>query len=962
MRSVVFLFLLIGTLTVNAAETDQLFTQQQWPISFSAKHGASCFTINTEAFAKARQLSNNQSMSLSIWLPKIGTVEILASRYFVVDQQTSIVAMTNKGPQPVPPPQSVLLRGRIIDIPDSYVILAVYPDWCTGLITTGPMALNRTYRISPLAQEISPQTMVVYDGADVPAVNDWNCGTLDPTDVQPPTPKGGDGVQAVTYRQIKLSIECDEPFYIDHGRDLTRATQYAEAVVAASSAIYERDVTATLTIGSLVVWTTTDPYTSNLPDEMLVQFRDRWRSLHGSVNRSVAHLFSGVNNIGGIAYLDQLCNKQWGYAVVGTNNNVTYPAAGYVWDTDVFSHELGHNVGSPHTHSCTWNPPIDSCYNAEGGCFTGTKAKKGTIMSYCHLTASGTDLSFHSRVVTLMQAELAASACTPLVSIFSITAPDAASVCLGDATSITVSPSGGIGPITYRWRGPMMDTTTQSQTLVLRPTSSFKLLITASDSVGNSINDSTQISVHAKPLAQITPTEDRVCSGTVVEVTSLVSGGRLPYSYRWLKNGVVVDTVSDMVWPRIDSTTTIRLIVVDLNGCGDTADVQIFVPDHRLVLQPASLVLPPLTVCEQGFTSTITLRNDGLETVVIDSIITRTSISVAANLPIVVPAATAIPVQLVTSIKTVGAIRDTITFVTQTCNTRFTLPITGNKEEVKIISPLPLDLGAKIVCDTPTARYASVRIDNPSPFPVHVTGIVGRLFGSAISLVNGSVTIPSTSEQAITITTDIKRLPGVHTDSLTISYISEGCEGAITIPASLRVVGLSIDHPQTINFDTVLTSESGLSRTFTISVSLIGSTKTTVQNVRVDGPFTTTMSDGLILPHSRQTPVSVSIAPSQLTIDGEVNGTLTFSLDSCGADRSIDLKAFVRTVGVSEGSTSVPPYETKGESHVYDLRGMWLGTFPAEPLQRFIDGLASGVYVIINTHSGQLRTHRLICR
>jgi hypothetical protein len=335
---------------------------------------------------------------------------------------------------------------------------------------------------------------------------------------------------------------------------------------------------------------------------------------------------------------------------------------------------------------------------------------------------------------------------------------------------------------------------------------------------------------------------------------------------------------------------------------------------------------------------------------------------VATNLPIVVPAATAIPVQLVTSIKAVGAIRDTITFVTQTCNTSFILPVTGSKEEVKIISPLPLDLGAKIVCDTPTSRYASVRIDNPSPFPVHVTGIVGRLFGTAISLVSGPVTIPSASEQAITITTDIKRLPGVHTDSLTISYISEGCEGAITIPASLRVVGLSIDHPHTINFDTVLTSESGLSRTFTISVSLIGSTKTTVQNVRVVGPFTTTMSDGLILPHSRQTPVSVSIAPSQLAVDGEVNGMLTFSLDSCGADRSIDLKAFVRTVGVSEGAPSLSPYETDGESHVYDMRGVWLGTFSAEPLQRFIDGLASGVYVIVNTHSGQLRTHRLICR
>ncbi|MBK9181812.1 MAG: hypothetical protein IPM83_01570 [Ignavibacteria bacterium] len=445
MRTLYLCLFVFATLPIFAAENQPLLTPEKWPASFTGKHAASFYSIDATAFSQARSLADDESIMLTVQLPKLGTVEIRASRFRVIDEQTTITAMTANGPMPVPPPQSVLLRGRIIDIPDSYVILAVYPNWCTGFITTGPLALNRTYRISPLSNGSGKQTMVVYDGTDVPSVNDWNCGTLDPTDVHTPSEKNADGPQAVTFRQIKLSIECDEPFYIDHGRDLTKATQYAEAVVAASSAIYERDVTATHTIGSLMVWTTTDPYTSNLPDEMLVQFRDRWRTLNGTVNRSVAHLFSGVNNIGGIAYVDQLCNKQWGYAVVGTNNNVTYPAAGYVWDTDVFSHELGHNVGSPHTHSCTWNPPIDSCYTAEGSCFTGTKATKGTIMSYCHLTAQGTELVFHSRVVTLMKNKLNASACTPLISLFDLTVPASVSVCNGNPTSITATATGGTG-------------------------------------------------------------------------------------------------------------------------------------------------------------------------------------------------------------------------------------------------------------------------------------------------------------------------------------------------------------------------------------------------------------------------------------------------------------------------------------------------------------------------------------
>ncbi|MBK7185137.1 MAG: hypothetical protein IPH85_04285 [Ignavibacteria bacterium] len=962
MRTLYLCLFVFATLPIFAAENQPLLTPEKWPASFTGKHAASFYSIDATAFSQARSLADDESIMLSVQLPKLGTVEIKASRFRVIDEQTTITAMTANGPMPVPPPQSVLLRGRIIDIPDSYVILAVYPNWCTGFITTGPLALNRTYRISPLSNGSGKQTMVVYDGADVPSVNDWNCGTLDPTDVHTPSEKNADGPQAVTFRQIKLSIECDEPFYIDHGRDLTKATQYAEAVVAASSAIYERDVTATHTIGSLMVWTTTDPYTSNLPDEMLVQFRDRWRTLNGTVNRSVAHLFSGVNNIGGIAYVDQLCNKQWGYAVVGTNNNVTYPAAGYVWDTDVFSHELGHNVGSPHTHSCTWNPPIDSCYTAEGSCFTGTKATKGTIMSYCHLTAQGTELVFHSRVVTLMKNKLNASACTPLISLFDLTVPASVSVCNGNPTSITATATGGTGRLSYRWRGSLLDTTTQSQTLVIAPAASFKLFITVTDSVGSTITDSTNVTVNAKPLAIINATEDRVCTGTVVEVTSQLTGGRLPYTYRWLKNGTVIDTTSDMVWPRIDSTTSIRLMVTDLNGCSDTSDIVITVPDHRLVLDPPMLVIPPLTVCDASFTSGITLRNDGLETIVIDSLRSGSALAVSTDLPIIIPPASAIVWNVNVSAKATGLIKDSLIFISRLCNTRFKLPVQGSRETLRVMSSLPADLGAKIVCDTPTPRFASIRIDNPSPFPIQVTSVSGKQFGNNISLVNGPVTIPSTSEQAVQITTDIKRLPGVHTDSLTISFVSEGCEGALTIPLTMRVIGLSVDHPNVVSFDTVLTSEASLTRMFTINVSLIGSNKITTQNVRIDEPFTTTMTDGLVLPHGRQTSIGVSIAPSQISIDGEVKGKLRFSLDSCSTERTIDISAIIRTVSVNTEDPLYCPVDPASEFFVYDLRGMLVSHTTGVVQEEIVSGLSRGVYILVNVTAGHRRTQRLICR
>src|SRR5690606_13904284 len=101
-----------------------------------------------------------------------------------------------------------------------------------------------------------------------------------------------------------------------------------------------------------------------------------------------------------IAYVDVLCFANWDYGISGLDNNITFPASGYIWDTDVTSHELGHNFSSPHTHSCDWAPAIDSCYTAEGRCFSTPVPRSGSIMSYCHLTQYGKYTAFHPRVRT----------------------------------------------------------------------------------------------------------------------------------------------------------------------------------------------------------------------------------------------------------------------------------------------------------------------------------------------------------------------------------------------------------------------------------------------------------------------------------------------------------------------------------------------------------------------------------
>jgi hypothetical protein len=100
---------------------------------------------------------------------------------------------------------------------------------------------------------------------------------------------------------------------------------------------------------------------------------------------------------------NNLCNRTnaYGYTNIdGLYNNVP----SYSWDVEAVTHEMGHNLGSRHTHWCGWNTgagstcgAIDDCATVEtitscASCGSTTVTNptapagfKGTVMSYCHL-------------------------------------------------------------------------------------------------------------------------------------------------------------------------------------------------------------------------------------------------------------------------------------------------------------------------------------------------------------------------------------------------------------------------------------------------------------------------------------------------------------------------------------------------------------------------------------------------
>jgi len=216
-------------------------------------------------------------------------------------------------------------------------------------------------------------------------------------------------VQNSRTQVVEVATECAQSFFNAHGGTLSESASYAIALMGAVSAVFERDANVAIRVPFLRIWSTTDPYPGDI-GAALGGMRDVWGKSMQYVRRSTAVLLS--NNVGGgLAWVGVLCSG-YGYCVSGVGGAVNFPAGGYLWDIDVTSHELGHNIGSSHTHNCGWAPAIDSCWNAEGGCYAGTKPRPGSIMAYCHLTPFGNQLLFHPRVASLFRAVTENRACT----------------------------------------------------------------------------------------------------------------------------------------------------------------------------------------------------------------------------------------------------------------------------------------------------------------------------------------------------------------------------------------------------------------------------------------------------------------------------------------------------------------------------------------------------------------------
>lgn len=215
-------------------------------------------------------------------------------------------------------------------------------------------------------------------------------------------------------RELLLAIDTDVEYTANlFGGDEAAAAAYAIALTAATSEIVAADLDLRLRVRSVRLWVGDDPWDQGNTVNQLFQYRDWWVANETKVERDLGHFLSGRPLGGGVAWLPGLCWTEYAFALsANLGGSFPYPlqsGSNANWDLMVFAHELGHNLGAPHTHS--YDPPLDGCGN--GDC---SQASTGTIMSYCHTCPGGLaniSLSFHPGNVTSILETLANAQCLP---------------------------------------------------------------------------------------------------------------------------------------------------------------------------------------------------------------------------------------------------------------------------------------------------------------------------------------------------------------------------------------------------------------------------------------------------------------------------------------------------------------------------------------------------------------------
>lgn len=396
---------------------------------------------------------------------------VAVTRHEVYAPDARLVAIEAGLETEVPRSRLLFFWGIAEGDPRTRVLLFVDPDAGTlGGLSVSPDGMHE---IVPAPEGRGRYLIAPWDSR-LPARDGragWSCGGGERIAGPAPltaTPAAGTEPAAISsLHTLVAAVDTDnELLSLKFTDNVTNAVNYVATLFGSLNVIYERDLFVRLLQGYTIfrVSSAPDPYAqggSGASSAQLNEFRSYWSANYGGVKRGLAMMLSGKasspNSSSGIAFLSVLCSMSSGYSFTQV-----FKFAGATGASDAFvvGHELGHNVGSDHTHCFpTVAAPVDRCYNQESGCYTGPTScptpftidpvnggpvsnVRGTIMSYCNfLGGCSVSTIFHPESVNVI-APLVQSGVG--VCVF----PQGAAAPTVTAISPGTGPTGGGSPFT----------------------------------------------------------------------------------------------------------------------------------------------------------------------------------------------------------------------------------------------------------------------------------------------------------------------------------------------------------------------------------------------------------------------------------------------------------------------------------------------------------------------------------
>jgi type IX secretion system substrate protein/metallopeptidase family M12-like protein len=200
-----------------------------------------------------------------------------------------------------------------------------------------------------------------------------------------------------TTKCVRMYYELVYGVYTANESDLDLSLDWLTSIHNNVTAAYANDGITNIPISEVFIWTTPEPYQPGT-----YGYLEDFEKYRTAFNGDIANLIlaSGPGGWGNIGLLCEAVHNG-GYTGGGP-----YEACGadyVIEDFPVYSatiksisHEIGHVLGSRHTHNCAWNgnnTQIDDCGNQFGGfepawCYNEASPiippfMEGTIMSYC---------------------------------------------------------------------------------------------------------------------------------------------------------------------------------------------------------------------------------------------------------------------------------------------------------------------------------------------------------------------------------------------------------------------------------------------------------------------------------------------------------------------------------------------------------------------------------------------------